>query len=48
MKLLLLDRPLDRGIIKDKEVEFFGPWAQPIETQEDLIKPNFEPYPDSE
>jgi len=48
MKLLLLDRPVDKGVLKDREVEFFGPWAQPIELPEDLKQPNFEPYPTPE
>jgi len=48
MKLLLLDRPSDKTIIKNREVEFFGPWAQPIETPEDLTEPAFEPYPTPE
>ena len=44
MKLLLLDRPQDESIIYEEEVEFFGPWAQSINTPGDLIKPAFEPY----
>ncbi len=44
MKLLLLDRPVDKSILEDREVEFFGPWAQPMHLPEDLIKPTFEPY----
>lgn len=45
MKLLLLERPLDRGIIADRQVEYFGPWAQPIDTPEDLLPARFDPYP---
>lgn len=48
MKLLLLDRPVDKNILKDREVEFFGPWAQPIQSPEDLTEPAFEPYPTPE
>jgi len=45
MKLLLLDRPADKEIVGKREVEFFGPWAQPIDLSEDLSRPTFEPYP---
>ncbi len=45
MKLLLLDRPKDVEIIQNREVEYFGPWAQPITYPDDLQKPRFEPYP---
>lgn len=48
MKLLLLDRPLDKNIILKREVEFFAPWAQPLETPEDLSPPAFEVYPNAE
>ena len=44
MKLLLLDRPADKDIAKKRYVEFFGPWAQPINSFEDLNKPVFEVY----
>jgi len=49
MRLLLLDRPKNMDLFQGREVEFFGPWAQPIDSPEDLKKPNFEPYdiPDS-
>ena len=46
MKLLLLDRPADPALPSRREVEFFGPWAQPILTPDDLRPPAFEPYPD--
>lgn len=46
MKLLLLDRPLDERIVSQREVEFLGPWAQPIHSPVDLSEPAFEPYPD--
>ena len=45
MKLLLLDRPADKSILEDREVEFFGPWVQPIQLPEGLTNPAFEPYP---
>lgn len=45
MKLLLLDRPKDTGIISRRQVEFFGPWAQPLKYPEHLSRPAFEPYP---
>ena len=48
MKLLLLDRPKDYEIIKGRDIQYFGPWAQPISTPEDLLKPLFEPYPTPE
>jgi len=44
MKLLLIDRPLDKDIISGREVEFFGPWAQPIDSPENLAEPVFKPY----
>lgn len=46
MKLLLLDRPIDEGLPRQRRVEFFGPWAQPIRSPQDLSGPAFEPYPD--
>lgn len=46
MKLLLLDRPLDESIVRQREVEFFGPWAEPIHSPADLSEPGFRPYPD--
>ncbi|HAH21827.1 MAG TPA: hypothetical protein DCL49_13125 [Candidatus Omnitrophica bacterium] len=46
MKLLLLDRPLLENIVRKREVEFFGPWAEPIHSPVDLSEPSFEPYPD--
>lgn len=45
MRLLLIDRPKDIEIIKNRDIEYFGPWAQAINTPEDLSKPTFEPYP---
>lgn len=46
MKLLLLDRPLNENIVRERDVEFFGPWAQPIHSPDELSKTAFEPYPD--
>jgi len=48
MKLLLLDRPADKGILEGREVEYFGPWAQPIHLPEDLTNSAFESYPTPE
>jgi putative transferase (TIGR04331 family) len=48
MKLLLLDRPRDVSILNGREVEFFGPWAQPIQLPVDLVAPKLEPYPTPE
>ena len=44
MKLLVLDRPQDSEIIKSRDTEYFGPWAQPINLPTDLLKPTFEAY----
>lgn len=48
MKLLLLDRPADRILARDPNTVYFGPWAQPIETPDDLLSPRFVPYPDND
>src|SRR3989338_4517289 len=48
MKILLIDRPVDRRLVLEDDVEFFGPWAQPIDSPEDLSRQNFEPYPSPE
>jgi len=45
MKLLLLDRPRDQEITNKRHIEYFGPWAQPINCPDDLQKPRFDPYP---
>lgn len=37
MKLLLIDRPQKNETIKNREIEWFGPWAQPITYPDDII-----------
>ena len=48
LKLLLLDRPADKDMAKKRDIEFFGPWAQPISFPSELKKPSLDPYPSSE
>ena len=49
MKLLLLNQVKDIEVLKTHHaIEYFGPWAQNIESPDDSIMPEFEPYPNPE
>jgi len=47
MKLLLLNRVKNIDLLSNEySIEYFGPWAQTIDSPDDIEKPEFEPYSD--